>query len=65
MCLYPKIIENRRYVANKKNGGVIPTFYDIREKYVEVVDVGSGDVVIEKDEKCQYRDWETDRKSVV
>lgn len=36
MCLYPKIIENRRYVANKKNGGVIPAMFDIREKYVEV-----------------------------
>ena len=36
MCLYPKIIENRRYVANKKNGGVIPAIFDIREKYIEV-----------------------------
>ncbi len=24
MCLYPKLIKNRRYVANKKNRGVIP-----------------------------------------
>ncbi len=24
MCLYPRLIQNRKYIANKKNGGVIP-----------------------------------------
>ena len=24
MCLYPKLIKNRKYIANKKNGGDIP-----------------------------------------
>ncbi len=24
MCLYPKLITNRKYLANEKNGGVIP-----------------------------------------
>lgn len=30
MCLYPRIGDNKRYVANKKNGGVIPAFSDSR-----------------------------------
>lgn len=36
MCLYPRIIENRKYRANKKNGGVIPAIKDYRTKYVPV-----------------------------
>lgn len=36
MCLYPKIIINRKYVANKKNNGVIPEMKDERVKYVPV-----------------------------
>ena len=36
MCLYEKTIENRRYKANKKNGGVIPAIFDERERYVTV-----------------------------
>ena len=30
MCLYPKLIKNRKYIANKKNGGNIPPVYDLR-----------------------------------
>jgi len=26
MCLYPKLIENRKYKANKKNGGGVTGF---------------------------------------
>lgn len=34
MCLYPKLIKNRRYVPNKKNGGIPPQCPDGRLKYV-------------------------------
>ncbi len=36
MCLYPKIIKNRKYTANKKNKGVIPQVKDKRVLYVPV-----------------------------
>ena len=36
MCLYPKLIKNRKYVANKKNGGVIPAVSDNRTLLVPV-----------------------------
>lgn len=36
MCLYPKVILNPKYRANKKNGGVIPPLPDERVKYVSV-----------------------------
>lgn len=36
MCLYPKIIQNRKYVANKKNKGIIPKVKDKRVLYVPV-----------------------------
>ena len=36
MCLYPKLIKNRKYIANKKNGGVIPVITDNRVVYVPV-----------------------------
>ena len=34
MCLYPKLIPNRRYLPSKKNGGIIPVCPDERLKYV-------------------------------
>ena len=34
MCLYPKLILNRRYLPNKKNGGVPPACPDERLRYV-------------------------------
>lgn len=34
MCLYPKLIRNRKYTSTKKNGGIIPTVTDNRVLYV-------------------------------
>nr|UCS96100.1 MAG: DNA pilot protein [Microviridae sp.] len=34
MCLYPKLIINRKYIRNKKNGGNVPICTDDRLKYV-------------------------------
>jgi hypothetical protein len=34
MCLYPKLIQNRRYVPNRKNGGVPPVCPDNRLRQV-------------------------------
>lgn len=36
MCLYPKLILNKKYTANKKNGGIAPPLHDERIKYVPV-----------------------------
>jgi len=36
MCLYPKLIINRKYIPNKKNNGNVPTIYDERVRYVPV-----------------------------
>ena len=36
MCLYPKLIKNKKYISNKKNGGVIPAVNDERVLYVPV-----------------------------
>ena len=36
MCLYPTLIKNPKYKANKKNGGVIPPLLDERVKYVPI-----------------------------
>lgn len=36
MCLYPKLMVNRRYVATKKNGGNVPYLDDMRKMYVSV-----------------------------
>ena len=34
MCLYPKLIKNKKYTKNKKNGGVVPAVSDNRVLYV-------------------------------
>ena len=34
MCLYPKLIPNKRYLPTKKNGGVPPVCPDERLRYV-------------------------------
>lgn len=39
MCLYPKLIKNRKYISNKKNGGNIPP---VNDKRVLTVPVGCG-----------------------
>lgn len=36
MCLYPKLIKNKKYSANEKNKGNIPPIKDIRTTYVPV-----------------------------
>lgn len=36
MCLYPRLIRNKKYTANKKNGGVIPAVSDKRVLWVPV-----------------------------
>lgn len=52
MCLYPKLIKNRKYIANKKNGGVIPAITDNR---VLMVPVGCGKCIECKGQKS--REW--------
>lgn len=39
MCLYPQLIRNPKYKANKKNGGVVPPISDER---VTMVPIGCG-----------------------
>ena len=34
MCLYPKLIRNKKYEPNQKNGGKIPPVFDERVLYV-------------------------------
>lgn len=36
MCLYKRLIQNRKFTANKKNGGVIPAVYDKRTLAVPI-----------------------------
>lgn len=36
MCLYPKYIKNKKYTANKKNGGIIPAIPDMRHKEIPI-----------------------------
>ena len=53
MCLYPKLIENRKYKANKKNGGVIPP---VSDKRTLMVPVGCGKCIECKKQKS--RQWQ-------
>lgn len=53
MCLYPKLITNRKYLANKKNGGVIPVMKDQR---VKTVPVGCGNCMECRGQKA--RAWQ-------
>lgn len=36
MCLYPKLIHNKKYTITKKNGGIIPEIKDERTRWVPV-----------------------------
>ena len=36
MCLYPRLIKNRKYTSNKKNGGKVPAVNDKRSLYVPI-----------------------------
>ena len=53
MCLNPSYIKNRKYLPNKKNGGVVPPVSDNR---VLIVPVGCG-VCIEC-KKQESRSWQ-------
>ncbi len=53
MCLYPKIIRNRKYTKNKKNKGVVPTAKDKRMLWVPV---GCGKCMECKKQKA--REWQ-------
>lgn len=53
MCLYPKLIKNRKYTANKKNGGNIPAVIDKRVLYVPA---GCGKCIECKKQKS--REWQ-------
>jgi len=53
MCLYPKLIRNKKYTANKKNGGVIPPVNDIRVLWVSA---GCGKCMECKKKKS--REWQ-------
>lgn len=52
MCLYPKLIQNRKYIANKKNGGNIPA---VSDKRTLLVPVGCGKCMECKNQKA--RNW--------
>jgi hypothetical protein len=53
MCLYPKLINNRKYQSNKKNGGIIPA---VTDKRVLVVPVGCGKCM--ECRKQKSREWQ-------
>ena len=53
MCYFPKLILNKKYRANKKNGGNIPILKDERTKYVAV---GCGNC--EQCRKQKGREWQ-------
>ena len=54
MCLYPKLIKNRKFEPNKKNGGTVPPVID---KRTLLVPVGCGKCM-----ECMRKkanDWRT------
>ena len=51
MCLYPKLIKNPKYRANKKNGGVIPPVPDER---VKEVPIGCGNCMECRKQKARH-----------
>lgn len=53
MCLYPRLIKNRKYTANKKNGGIIPPVLD---KRVLMVPIGCGNCLQCRKQKA--REWQ-------
>lgn len=53
MCLYPRLINNRKYQNNKKNGGIIPA---VTDKRVLVVPVGCGKCMECRKQKA--RNWQ-------
>lgn len=53
MCLYPRIIKNRKYTVTKKNGGQVPPIFDER---VLAVPVGCGECMECRKQKA--REWQ-------
>lgn len=53
MCLYPRLIKNRKYTANKRNRGIIPEITDPRVLYVPV---GCGECI--ECTKQKARGWQ-------
>lgn len=53
MCLYPKLIKNRKYTENKKNGGKVPAVTDPRTLYVPI---GCGKCI--ECMKKKAREWQ-------
>lgn len=53
MCLYPRLIKNRKYTDTKKNKGIIPKITDDRVKYVPV---GCGECIECRKQKA--RSWQ-------
>lgn len=53
MCLYPRLIVNKKYLGNKKNGGMIPV---PRDKRVLYVPVGCGKCI--ECRKMKSREWQ-------
>lgn len=53
MCLYPRLIKNKKFTANKKNGGVVPPVNDERTLYVPV---GCGKCI--ECMKKKAREWQ-------
>lgn len=53
MCLYPKLIKNPKYRANKKNGGRVPP---ISDKRAEMVPIGCGKCIECRKQKA--REWQ-------
>lgn len=53
MCLFATLIKNRKYTANKKNGGNVPPVTDERVKYVPV---GCGECI--ECRKQKSRNWQ-------
>jgi hypothetical protein len=53
MCLYPRLIKNKKYTPTKKNGGVVPPIIDNR---VLAVPVGCGKCIECKKQKS--RQWQ-------
>ena len=51
MCLYPKLIPNKRYLPTKKNGGVPPVCPDERLRYVTAA---YGTIVTGKQKQRQW-----------
>lgn len=54
MCLYPRLIKNKKYQPNKKNGGLIPAVNDTRVLYVPI---GCGNCI--ECRKQEQRKWQT------